>query len=107
DFCLRLKAPVYAEPLSGLREDEALRDLLILNEKSVTGFRSVLRIGNVPTLRYWRDLDEKDRDVEVTHVTDLQFTGLPRGEVLRDLPAPNAQRLTPFDFAKDRALRTK
>ena len=33
DFCLQLGAPVYAEPLSGLREDEALRDVLILNEK--------------------------------------------------------------------------
>ncbi|HEY2907330.1 MAG TPA: thiamine pyrophosphate-binding protein [Vicinamibacterales bacterium] len=58
-FALQLNAPVYAEPLSGLREDEALRELLVLNERSLShgGFDGVIRIGNVPTLRFWRDLD--------------------------------------------------
>lgn len=102
-LCLQLGAPVYAEALSGLREDEALRDLLILNEKSIAGFTSVLRIGNVPTLRYWRDLDEKHTDVAVTHVSDLPFTGLPRGEMLHELPICT-RRSTNFDFAADRAL---
>src|SRR5438552_14140491 len=87
EFCPQLGAPVYAEPLSGLREDEALRDLLILNERSLQGFTSVLRVGNVPTLRYWRDLDEKYGNIEITHVTDLPFAGLTRGEVLNELPA--------------------
>jgi 2-succinyl-5-enolpyruvyl-6-hydroxy-3-cyclohexene-1-carboxylate synthase len=58
-------------------------------------------------LRYWRDLDERYRDVEVTHVTDLPFAGLPRGEVLRDLPAHGAQRTAHFDFATDRELHTR
>ena len=103
DFALRLGAPVYAEPLSGLREDAALRDLLVMNERSLGAARTVLRIGNVPTLRYWRDLDEKHRDVEVIHVTDLPFTGLPRGEILRELPpAPCALPPAPFDFTRDR-----
>jgi 2-succinyl-5-enolpyruvyl-6-hydroxy-3-cyclohexene-1-carboxylate synthase len=103
DFALRLGAPVYAEPLSGLREDAALRDLLVMNERSLGAARTVLRIGNVPTLRYWRDLDEKHRDVEVIHVTDLPFTGLPRGEILRELPsAPCAQPPAPFDYKSDR-----
>jgi 2-succinyl-5-enolpyruvyl-6-hydroxy-3-cyclohexene-1-carboxylate synthase len=104
EFCLRLGVPVFAEALSGLREDVALRDLLILNEQSVKGFTSVLRIGNVPTLRYWRDLDEKYTDVEVTHVSDLAFTGLPRGELLHELPPDCERRLVSFDFAADRAL---
>jgi len=104
EFCLRLGVPVFAEALSGLREDEALRDLLILNEQSVKGFTSVLRIGNVPTLRYWRDLDEKYTDVEVTHVSDLAFTGLPRGELLHELPVDCERRPVSFDFAADRAL---
>ena len=108
EFCLQLRAPVYAEPLSGLREDEALRDLVILNEKSLDHrFKSVLRIGNVPTLRYWRDLDEKYRDAEVTHVTDLPFSGLPRGEVLKDLPAHCAPLSVHFDFEKDREERAR
>lgn len=107
DFCRDLGAPVYAEPLSGLREDEALRELVILNEKSVKGFTSVLRIGDVPTLRYWRDLDEKYTDVEVTHVTDLPFAGLPRGEMLNDFPAHCTRRAAHFDFAADRALHDR
>jgi 2-succinyl-5-enolpyruvyl-6-hydroxy-3-cyclohexene-1-carboxylate synthase len=107
DFCLQLGAPVYAEPLSGLREDEGLRDLLILNERSLQGFTSVIRIGNVPTLRFWRDLDERYTDVEITHVTDLPFAGLPRGEVLKDLPATCDLRPATFDFEKDRALRAR
>jgi len=106
EFCLQLGAPVYAEALSGLREDVALRDLLILNERSITGFTSVLRIGNVPTLRYWRDLDEKHTSVEVTHVSDLPFAGLPRGELLHDLPQCSP-RPTAFDFAADRALHDR
>ena len=107
-FCLELRAPVYAEPLSGLREDEALRDLVILNEKSLDAqFKSVLRIGSVPALRYWRDLDEKYRDAEVTHVTDLPFSGLPRGEVLKELPAHCALLSAHFDFQKDREERER
>jgi 2-succinyl-5-enolpyruvyl-6-hydroxy-3-cyclohexene-1-carboxylate synthase len=107
EYVLRLGAPVYAEPLSGLREDPALRDLLVLNERSLGIARSVLRVGNVPTLRYWRDLDEKYRNVEVTHVTDLPFAGLPRGEILKDLPAHSAQGSAHFDFEKDRELHAR
>jgi 2-succinyl-5-enolpyruvyl-6-hydroxy-3-cyclohexene-1-carboxylate synthase len=46
------------------------------------GFDSVIRIGNVPTLRFWRDLDEKFRDVEVMNISALPFPGLARGTVL-------------------------
>ena len=58
EFCLRAKRPVYAEALSGLREDEGLDPLLVCNERMLArgGFDSVIRIGNVPTLRFWRDL---------------------------------------------------
>src|SRR5205085_2808281 len=91
--------------LSGLREDEELRDLLVLNEKSLSGFKRVLRIGGVPAVRYWRDLDEKLRDVEVTHVTDLPFAGLPRGEILSELPALVAPPPASFDHERDRKLR--
>jgi 2-succinyl-5-enolpyruvyl-6-hydroxy-3-cyclohexene-1-carboxylate synthase len=107
EYVLRLGAPVYAEPLSGLREDPALRQLLVLNERSLGGARSVLRVGSVPTLRYWRDLDEKYRDVEVTHVTDLPFAGLPRGEILSALPTTYDPRPTTFDFAKDLQLHAR
>ncbi|HEX7149960.1 MAG TPA: thiamine pyrophosphate-binding protein [Thermoanaerobaculia bacterium] len=81
-FAQALNAPVYAEPLSGLREDADLRTLQsgerILGKAT---FNTVIRIGNVPTLRFWRDLEESRRDVNVLHFSDLPFTGLTRGEV--------------------------
>jgi 2-succinyl-5-enolpyruvyl-6-hydroxy-3-cyclohexene-1-carboxylate synthase len=81
DFCLRASVPVYAEPLSGLREDPRLDDLLIRNERMLGrgGFDHVIRVGNVPTLRFWRDLDASK--TRVTHYSDLPFPGLTRGEV--------------------------
>src|SRR2546428_13208317 len=65
EFALRLNAPVFAEPMSGLREDPALADILIRNERMLTrgGFDSVIRIGNVPTLRFWRDLQGAQHDI--------------------------------------------
>jgi hypothetical protein len=41
-------------------------------------FDSVIRIGNVPTLRFWRDLDSSS--INVTHYSDLPFAGMTRGE---------------------------
>jgi 2-succinyl-5-enolpyruvyl-6-hydroxy-3-cyclohexene-1-carboxylate synthase len=90
DFALRLNAPVYAEPLSGLREDVRLERLLLRNERilATAGFTRVIRIGNVPTLRFWRDLDEKLSDLPVVSYSALPFRGLSRGEVhgLDELP---------------------
>jgi 2-succinyl-5-enolpyruvyl-6-hydroxy-3-cyclohexene-1-carboxylate synthase len=82
-YALRLQAPVYAEPLSGLREDPDL-PLITAGERMLPRgeFDSVIRIGNVPALRFWRDLDEKFRDVEVVNISALPFTGLARGTVL-------------------------
>lgn len=81
EFVLQLNAPVYAEPLSGLREDDALCDLLVVNERSLPrgGFDGVIRIGNVPTLRFWRDLDRSD--LGLVSFSRLRFPGLSRGEV--------------------------
>src|SRR5437016_5238185 len=78
DFCLRSNFPVYAEALSGLREDERLEHLLVRNERMLSrgNFDCVTRIGNVPALRFWRDLD-----CAVTHYSDLPFAGMTRGEV--------------------------
>ena len=83
EFCIQSNAPVYAEPLSGLREDEALRHLLVQNERMLArgGFDCVIRIGHVPTLRFWRDLDESLRHIRVVSYSDLPFAGLSRGEV--------------------------
>ena len=93
EFALRLNAPVYAEPLSGLREDGDLEPLLLQNERMLgrSGFTRVIRIGNVPTLRFWRDLDEKLRELPVVSYSALRFAGLSRGDVmpLEQLPRKN------------------
>src|ERR1051325_4074657 len=101
-FAVRLQAPVYAEPLSGLREDSALAHLHIFNERMLSrgGFDEVIRVGNVPTLRFWRDVK-----LPTTHYTRLPFAGLDHGEV-RSLDA--LPELAPVDgdeafFAEDRA----
>lgn len=95
DFAYALQAPVYAEPPSGLREDPELDELLVRNERMLARgeFDGVIRIGGVPTLRFWRDLDEKHRHLPVINYTRLPFAGLARGEVLSldelpDSPAP-------------------
>ncbi|HEV8658343.1 MAG TPA: hypothetical protein VGS96_06910 [Thermoanaerobaculia bacterium] len=105
-FALRLNAPVYAEPLSGLREDATLAPLLLRNERILAraGFTRVVRVGHVPTVRFWRDLDEKLRDLPVVSYSRLPFPGLSRGDVhsLDDLP--NAKPLDRDEslFRRDR-----
>jgi len=107
EFALRMNAPVYAEPLSGLREDGDLEPLLIRNERMLAraGFTRVIRAGNVPTLRFWRDLDEKLRDLPVVSYSALPFRGLSRGDVhkVQDLPlkTPRFDRNEEL-FARDR-----
>lgn len=102
EFVRTLNAPVYAEPLSGLREDPAL-PLITAGERMIAHarFDSVIRIGNVPTLRFWRDLET--RDTPIIHYSDLPFTGLTRGELhpIEELPSITGTRDEPF-FARDR-----
>jgi 2-succinyl-5-enolpyruvyl-6-hydroxy-3-cyclohexene-1-carboxylate synthase len=101
-FALRLQAPVYAEPLSGLREDPALADLHLCNERMLSrgGFDEVIRIGNVPTLRFWRDLP-----LPTTHYSRLPFAGMDHGEVrpLDALPSLPPVARDEALFAEDRA----
>ena len=102
-FVARLNAPTYAEPLSGLREDPDL-PLITSGERMIGrgNFDGVLRIGNVPTLRYWRDLETNG--LPVVHFSDLPFAGLTRGEVhsIDALPELEGARDENF-FADDRA----
>ncbi len=104
DFCLRSNRPVYAEPLSGLREDKQLDHLLVRNERMLArgGFDCVMRIGNVPTLRFWRDLDTAS--TPVAHYTDLPFAGLTRGELhpIERLPSIERRPRDKDFFKRDR-----
>src|SRR5438105_15904471 len=108
EFCLVSNRPVYAEPLSGLREEEQLDRLLIRNERMLTrgAFDSVIRIGNVPTLRFWRDLEETQRDLRIIHYSALPFVGLSRGEVrsIGELPNCSPHPRDAAFFERDRTM---
>jgi 2-succinyl-5-enolpyruvyl-6-hydroxy-3-cyclohexene-1-carboxylate synthase len=106
-FAEKLNAPIYAEPLSGLREEPALQHLLITGGERMIArgnFDSVIRIGNVPALRFWRDLDESRRDLPLINFSDLPFTGCSRGEVhpIEALPDLKPRRRDEQFFAEDR-----
>ncbi|MEM8955204.1 MAG: 2-succinyl-5-enolpyruvyl-6-hydroxy-3-cyclohexene-1-carboxylic-acid synthase, partial [Verrucomicrobiota bacterium] len=80
-FLLTLGAPVWAEGISNLREDERLESLLLRSPESAWGayaWKKVLRLGGVPSVRFWRDLEEAKRDVDVLSVTSSGYPGLAR-----------------------------
>jgi 2-succinyl-5-enolpyruvyl-6-hydroxy-3-cyclohexene-1-carboxylate synthase len=112
DFASSLYAPVYAEPLSGLREEPALQPLLITAGERMLQrgrFDGVVRIGNVPAIRFWRDLETRYAELPVMHFSDLEFPGLSRGEVrlLSELPAVRARQLDEGFLAADREMAAR
>lgn len=85
NLLLQLNAPVYAEALSGLRGENQISHLLLSGgENSVQEIfeknlcQSVLRIGGVPTLRFWRDLEDKYQKIPVYSISDNDYPGLSR-----------------------------
>jgi len=82
-FLLGLKAPIYAEGTSGLREEPRLAhwhvsiDQIWKNSAEADyHIDGVLRIGSIPTCRIWRDLEEKQGILKVCSISDLPFSGL-------------------------------
>jgi 2-succinyl-5-enolpyruvyl-6-hydroxy-3-cyclohexene-1-carboxylate synthase len=103
-FALKANVPVYAESLSGLREDPALAHLLIASGERMIGcgdFDGVIRVGSVPTLRFWRDLEHSQ--LQVIHCSASRFRGLSRGTIqaIDDLPDIEGRRDDEF-FERDR-----
>lgn len=84
EFLLRLNAPVILEPPSGLSHLKTLKHLQISRRSKIleTGSASgypidgVLRIGGVPTLRLWRDLENLNGKIPVFSLTPWPFSGL-------------------------------
>lgn len=79
--------PIFAESLSGLCGSELLaHQLLGAGEKLISQMlksgevESVLRIGDVPVGRYWRDLDQMD--LPVLSLSDKAFAGTERSELI-------------------------
>ena len=109
EFALAYGATVYAEPLSGLREERALASQIVLNERMLArgAFDGVIRIGGVPALRFWRDLDETLGHIPIMHFGRSPFAGLTRGDVrsIDELPATPAPVRRDDDYlSRDRIM---
>lgn len=84
-FLQKLDVPIYAEAISGLRGDPRLKNRLIANVDALIAHffenkicETVLRIGSVPTLRFWRDLEAKFLGLTVYSISSEEWTGLSR-----------------------------
>ncbi|HHI68668.1 MAG TPA: 2-succinyl-5-enolpyruvyl-6-hydroxy-3-cyclohexene-1-carboxylic-acid synthase, partial [Planctomycetes bacterium] len=98
DFLLALGAPVYAEAESGLREDPALEHLLLRGGEAFAPQvkrDGVLRVGSVPTLRAWRDLEKRDPGEPVVSLSPLPFPGLSRSTLFQCAPGKTLSRIRP------------
>jgi len=80
DFALHMGSALYAEPLSGLREEPALEPIRLISGERILrrgNFDAVIRIGGVPALRFWRDLEQTS--APVLSLSPTPFAGLSRG----------------------------
>lgn len=99
--------PVLAEGISQLRGQ--FETSILESELASLKYDGVIRIGSVPTLRLWRDLE--NCEVPVVHFSDLPWSGLPRSpevhpiETLRAFGQKNIfQKWSKFENS-DRALK--
>ncbi|MEQ1840333.1 MAG: 2-succinyl-5-enolpyruvyl-6-hydroxy-3-cyclohexene-1-carboxylic-acid synthase [Verrucomicrobiales bacterium] len=86
DFLQRTGIPAWFEATSGLREDAALEHLRIAQESEISPLKpgGIIRIGGVPSLRFWRDL-ETPSGLPVTNFSRNPFPGLARKENVETL----------------------
>lgn len=104
-FLEELGAPVYLEGVSGLRCEPSLRDIQIF-DPDIYQHDAVLRIGGVPTHRFWRDLEEMRGRIKVLSITEHPFSGLswgsyiaaPIGPFLEEFAIPEAHWDFPEEF---------
>lgn len=87
EFLAQHGLPVYAEAQSNLRGLKGLHflqngDKLLSRLVKDGVFESVLRIGGVPTLRFWRDLEDQLVDLPVVTVSNDSWSGLARSSEL-------------------------
>lgn len=96
-FLLKLGAPVYLEGISGIANEKALQHLRIrrseglwiASEQAGYTIDGVLRIGGVPTFKFWRDLEEKKNSIAVCSISEQPFSGLSWGGVSSELKMPH------------------
>ena len=89
-YLLHLGAPVYVEGISGLREDRRLDHLRITwmesiwQDSALHGYPidGIIRLGGIPTIRMWRDIEHKGGKLPVCSISDLPFSGLSCADVI-------------------------
>lgn len=82
-FLQLFKRPVYIESTSNIRECEELNDLKIMFAENLwrdsellnCQFDSVLKIGNTPTHKLWRDIAEEKINLKVLSISESHFAG--------------------------------
>lgn len=87
-FLRGLRAPIVADATANLSAIADLKDLLLPGgERTLRAIAptAVLRIGGVPSWRWWRDLEDEPA-VSVIHLCSTGFPGLARRENVRTLP---------------------
>jgi 2-succinyl-5-enolpyruvyl-6-hydroxy-3-cyclohexene-1-carboxylate synthase len=88
EWLLKLGAPVVAEATANLSGDSIMKPLLMRGgEQALRQLRAkrVLRLGAVPSWRWWRDLDSR-KEVRVLNVSRAAFRGLARTERVATVP---------------------
>lgn len=81
DLLAQTSFPIYVESTSGFRINSEMNILTSAQLKNINypqDFDCVVRIGGVPTVRFWRDLESKLSHVPVFSFSRLAFTGLGR-----------------------------
>jgi 2-succinyl-5-enolpyruvyl-6-hydroxy-3-cyclohexene-1-carboxylate synthase len=89
--------PFWAEATSGLREHPGLLPRRINDERQISDWNpaEVIRIGGVPSLRFWRDLETLP-DTAVLNFSKRRFTGLARTENVNHFPLQALTGLTSY-----------
>ena len=117
NYLLKNKIVHYAEFLSGLRNEPELAHLQIgsseyfvkrlFTEKTA---ESVLRIGGIPTLRFWRDLEFDFKFTDVFSFSETEFSGLSRPSHsynLQQLTNTKIKNTHHFDLVTDQIIRSE
>ncbi len=80
EVLLQFHLPIYAEPLSGLRESKELDPIILKSgEKYLQYLASneeidgVIRVGRCPCTRFWRDLENKYSHLQILSVSDQSY----------------------------------